>query len=212
MSDVGRRIMQESFALIDRELGPQSFPPWAFAVVRRMIHASGDFEFAQSLRYSPDFEEAVREALRNRRAVVTDTEMVRIGVRTALAAYPGTPLVCYLNDPDALALAASQRMTRSGAGIRLAARRTDRPLLVIGNAPTALKEALRLVAEEGWRPAAIIGIPVGFVGVEEAKRCLVEQRRVPYLTCIGRKGGSAVTAAAFNALVEFTQSPVEKDP
>jgi precorrin-8X/cobalt-precorrin-8 methylmutase len=212
MTSVGRRIMRESFALIERELGPHSLPPWAFAVVRRMIHASADFEFAQTVRYSPDLEEAVREALHSRRAVVTDTEMVRVGIRTALAASPGTPLLCYLNDPEAVTLAASQRLTRSAAGIRLAARRPERPLLVVGNAPTALEEALRLVEEEAWRPAAIIGIPVGFVGVEEAKRRLLEQRRVPYLTCLGRKGGSAVTAAAVNALVELTRPPVEKDP
>jgi precorrin-8X/cobalt-precorrin-8 methylmutase len=75
--------------------------------------------------------------------------------------------------------------------------------VAIGNAPTALDEALRLVSEEGWRPAAIIGIPVGFVGVEEAKGRLLAQAQVPYLTCVGRKGGSAVTAAAVNALLEW---------
>ena len=92
------------------------------------------------------------------------------------------------------------------AGIRLAAERFQSPILVIGNAPTALNEALRLVAD-GWRPRAIIGMPVGFVGVEEAKQRLLDQSIVPYLTCVGRKGGSAVAAAAVNALVEWFKSP-----
>jgi precorrin-2 C(20)-methyltransferase len=206
---VGQRIMQESFALIERELGPHSLPPWAFAVVRRMIHASGDFEFAQTLRYSADFEAAIREAFRARVPIVTDTEMVVLGIRTALADVPGMTLACMLNDPETGGLAISAALTRSAAGIRLAARRYATPLLVIGNAPTAVDEALWLVEEEGWRPTAIIGMPVGFVGVEEAKRRLLEQTKVPYLTCIGRKGGSAVTAAAVNALAECARPASE---
>jgi precorrin-8X/cobalt-precorrin-8 methylmutase len=205
-ADPGRRILEESFALIERELGPHTLPPWAFAVVRRMIHASADFDFARTLRYSDDFEPAVRAALARGAPVITDTEMVLLGIRTALAGRPGVTLACHLNDPEAHALAASAGLTRSAAGIRVAARRHAAPLLAVGNAPTALDEALRLVEEEGWRPAAIVGIPVGFVGVEEAKGRLLGQTRVPYLTCVGRKGGSAVTAAAVNALVERSSS------
>jgi precorrin-8X/cobalt-precorrin-8 methylmutase len=205
-ADPGRRILEESFALIERELGPHGLPPWALAVVRRMIHASADFDFARTLRYSADFEPAVRAALGRGVPVVTDTEMVLLGVRTALADRPGVTLACHLNDPETAALAAAAGLTRSAAGIRVAARRHAAPLLAIGNAPTALDEALRLVEEEGWQPAAIIGIPVGFVGVEEAKGRLLGQSRVPYLSCIGRKGGSAVTAAAVNALVELSAS------
>jgi precorrin-8X/cobalt-precorrin-8 methylmutase len=205
-TDPGRRILEESFALIERELGPHALPPWAFAVVRRMIHASADFDFARTLRHSADFEPAFRTALARGVPVVTDTEMVRLGIRTALADRPQVTLACHLNDPEALAVAASAGLTRSAAGIRIAARCHAAPLLAIGNAPTALDEALRLVEEEGWQPAAIVGIPVGFVGVVEAKQRLLGQTQVPYLTCVGRKGGSAVTAAAVNALVELSAS------
>lgn len=201
--DVGRRIMQESFAIIERELGPHSLPSWAFVVVRRMIHASADFEYAQTLRYSPDFADRFQDAFRSRAPIVTDTEMVLLGIRTALSRFSGVTLACHLNDPEATTLVETARLTRSAAGIRLASQRHAAPILVIGNAPTAIEEALRLVEEEGWRPAALIGIPVGFVGVVEAKSRLLAQLRVPYLTCIGRKGGSAVTAAACNALVEW---------
>jgi len=203
-SDVGRQIMAESFALIERELGPHTLPAWAFAVVRRMIHASADFEFARSLRYSADFEAAFWSAIQERAPLVTDTEMVLQGIRTAVGSIPGLPLLCHINDPETSNIAAAESLTRSAAAMRLAARRHPRPLLVIGNAPTALEESLRLVEQEGWRPAAIVGIPVGFVGVEEAKRHLLEQTRIPYLTCAGRKGGSAATAAAVNALLELS--------
>jgi precorrin-8X/cobalt-precorrin-8 methylmutase len=202
-ADPGSRIIAESFALIERELGPLPLPAWAFAVVRRMIHASGDFDFAHALRYSTDFEEAIRGALRNRLPIVTDTEMVLHGIRTSAGGTAGLPLTCHLNDADTAAVASSEVLTRSAAAMRVAARHHARPVLVIGNAPTAQEEALRLIAEENWRPAAVIGIPVGFIGVEQAKRHLQEQTLVPYLTCVGRKGGSAVTAAAVNALVEI---------
>ncbi len=202
-SDPGRRILEESFAIIERELGLHALPPWAFAVARRMIHASADFEFARTLRYSDDFEAAARAAFRDRVPVVTDTEMVLLGIRTALAGVPGLTLACHLNDPEALALATSAGLTRSAAGIRVAARRYATPVLAVGNAPTALDEALRLAAEEDWRPAAVVGMPVGFVGVVEAKGRLQAQSMVPYLTCAGRKGGSAVTAAAVNALADL---------
>ena len=201
MTEPGRRILSESFAIIERELGAHTLPPWAFAVVRRMIHASADFDFARTLRYSPDFPAAIQVAFCDRAPIVTDTEMVLLGVRTALAAWPGLTAACYLNDPETK-LTAGDDLTRSAAGIRLAARRHPRPVLAIGNAPTAVEEALRLVAEEGWRPRALVAIPVGFVGVVEAKERLLGQSAVPYLTCTGRKGGSAVTAAAVNALVE----------
>jgi precorrin-2 C(20)-methyltransferase len=205
LSEAGRWILQESFALIERELGEHALPAWAFAVVRRMIHASADFDFARTLRYSADFEPAIRAAIRARVPIVTDTEMVLLGIRTALAD-SGAVRTCLLNDPEVPGLVAADGLTRSGAGIRLAARRYPSPILVLGNAPTAVEEALRRV-QAGWRPTAIIAMPVGFVGVEEAKRRLMDQGTVPYLTCQGRKGGSAVTAAAFNALVELSQTP-----
>ena len=223
----GSDIMAESFAIIERELGVHSLPPWAFAVVRRMIHASADFDFAKTLRYSADFPDAIQTAFHDRELtgssadstgksagptvptdapiVVTDTEMVLTGIRTASSHCPGVMLTCLINEPATMELAQSRGLTRSAAGIRLAAERFQSPILVIGNAPTALNEALRLVAD-GWRPRAIIGMPVGFVGVEEAKQRLLDQSIVPYLTCVGRKGGSAVAAAAVNALVEWFKS------
>jgi precorrin-8X/cobalt-precorrin-8 methylmutase len=200
--------MEESFAIIERELGPRDLPAWAFAVLRRMIHASADFDFADTLRYSPDFERAIRAVLgREQVLIVTDTEMVMQGILGARHHRPGLTVACSLNDPETRQPTEADGLTRSAAGIRVAARRHAEPILAIGNAPTALDEALRLIEKERWRPAAIIGMPVGFVGVEEAKARLLVQSQVPYLTCIGRKGGSAATAAAVNALIELNGSP-----
>jgi precorrin-8X/cobalt-precorrin-8 methylmutase len=206
VADRGRQILRESFAIIERELGPHDLPPWAFAVARRMIHASADFDFARTLRWSEGFEEAVRRAFRECKLLATDTEMVLLGIQTALHGLACVPLLCCLNDQETVQMARTGRLTRSAAGIRRVARTNPCPVLVIGNAPTALEEALRLVEEESWRPAAIIGMPVGFVGVLEAKRRLQSQGSVPYMTCEGRKGGSAVTAAAVNALAEWSRS------
>jgi precorrin-2 C(20)-methyltransferase len=203
---LARNIIDQSFAIIDSELGAVDLPPWARAVVRRMIHASADFDFARTLRWSADFPKAIRQAYIDRRPVVTDVEMVALGIRTVLASVPEMLLSCQLNDAETRQLADSAGLTRSAAGIRIVAAKYPSPLLVIGNAPTALDEALRLTEEDGWRPAAIVGMPVGFVGVEEAKGRLLEQSRVPYLTCEGRKGGSAVAAAAMNALIEWQRS------
>src|SRR4051794_26285462 len=150
----GQRILAESFAIIERELGPHTFPPWAFAVVRRMIHASADFEFAQLLQSSADFPTAFAAAVEACSAVVTDTEMVRLGIATA-AERAHLPLACYLNDPAVPVLTFDHGLTRSAAGIRVAARHHPAPLVVIGNAPTALDEALRLAADGCWRPRGV---------------------------------------------------------
>ncbi|MBY0525492.1 MAG: precorrin-3B C(17)-methyltransferase [Gemmataceae bacterium] len=201
-NQLGRAIMEESFTIIDRELGPRDDPAWKRAVIRRMIHASADFDFAELVRHSPDFDTAFRDALRRQGAIiVTDTEMLLQGIRASCAAT--VAIACHLNDAEATTLAEAEEITRSAAGIRLAARHHPQAIVAIGNAPTALVEALRLI-EEGWRPAALISMPVGFVGVEEAKARLLAQTTVPYLTCVGRKGGSAATAAAINALVEWS--------
>lgn len=200
----GESIMAESLAIIERELGACPSDPAERAVVRRMIHASADFEFATAVRFSCGAIAAALNALRDRAPVVTDVEMLRAGVRRDLTDPLGVSVYCGLEDPGTAELAASLGQTRSAAGIQQAARRVgDGAVVAIGNAPTALDEVLRLVAKEQWRPACIVGIPVGFVGVEEAKDRLLKQDRVPFMTSLGRKGGTAVTAAAVNALLEL---------
>jgi precorrin-3B C17-methyltransferase len=197
----GESIMAESLAIIDRDLGPRPSDPAERAVVRRMIHASADFDFASAVRFSPGAIAAALAALRSGAPVVTDVEMLRAGVRRDLAGPLGVSVACGLEEPGA---ADEPGLTRSAAGIRRAAERVgDGAVVAVGNAPTALAEALRLTEREAWRPACLIGIPVGFVGVEEAKTRLTAQDRVPYITSLGRKGGTPVTAAVVNALLEL---------
>ncbi len=131
--------------------------------------------------------------------------MLRAGVRRDLAEPLGVSTLCGLNDPEAIALATERGLTRTAAGLRRAAGLVrDHPAIVaVGNAPTALDEALRMIREGDWKPACIVGIPVGFVGVEESKKRLIEGREIPYITSLGRKGGTAVTAAVVNALLEL---------
>ena len=197
-------IMAESIAIIDRELGTHPTDPAERAVVRRMIHATADFDFARTVQFSPGAIAAAVSAFKNGAPVVADVEMLRAGIRRDLAKPLGVTAVCSLDEPESALLAASEGITRSAAGLRLSSVCVgDGVVVAIGNAPTALLEAIRLIEEEGWRPACVVGIPVGFVGVEEAKRRLCAQNQVPFVTSLGRKGGTAVTAAAVNALFEL---------
>ncbi len=209
----GDRIMAESLAIIDREMGPEFADPAERAVVRRMIHASADFDFARSARFGPGSIAGAVAALRRGAPILVDVEMLRAGIRRDLAEPLGITIECGLGEREADRIAASEGLTRSAAGLRRGAARVgDGAVVAIGNAPTAVDEALRLVEAEGWRPACIVGIPVGFVGVEEAKRRLASQSTTPYLTALGRKGGTAVTAAAINALLTLAAEPVEGRP
>lgn len=208
----GDRIMNESLAIIDRELGAKPTDPGERAVLRRMIHASADFDFANTLQLSPGAIDAAVIAFRGpAQRVITDVEMLKSGVRRDLADPLGVSSHCFLNDPRVNELATTANLTRSAAAIRLAAHELGHQAVVaVGNAPTALEEVLRLIRETAWRPACIIGIPVGFVGVEAAKERLVTEGRasgVPYITSLGRKGGTAVTAAVVNALLELAGRP-----
>jgi precorrin-3B C17-methyltransferase len=219
--DPGERIMAESLAMIDAELGIEPRDHAERAIVRRVIHASADFDFARSLRFSPGAIAAAVNCLRRRKRgtnerppeIVTDVEMLRAGIRRDLAAPLGVAARCFLSDRAAAGEAGAQGLTRAAAGIRRAAMAVgDNTIVAIGNAPTALEEALRLIREQDWRPVCIVGIPVGFVGVEAAKRRLVEESEVsgvPFITSLGRKGGTAVVAAVVNALLDLAALDAE---
>lgn len=216
----GERIMSESLAIIDRELGPEPRDPSERAVLRRVIHASADFEFARTLQFSRGAIEAAIEAFRGEGPgsvglgspanVVTDVEMLKAGVRRDLAEPLGVSTYCLLNHSQASRIAEDCAITRSAAGLRLAAQELGNHVIVaIGNAPTALEETLKLIRETPWRPACVVGIPVGFVGVEASKQRLIDDFQVsgvPFITSLGRKGGTAVTAAVVNALLELAAS------
>jgi precorrin-8X/cobalt-precorrin-8 methylmutase len=196
----GAAIYQRSFAIIRAEADLARFSPEEADVAVRMIHACGQVEAARQIVFSPGLVAAARAALAGGAPILCDAEMVAHGVtRARLPAH--NDVICTLRDPRVPALARSLGTTRSAAALDLWADRLAGSVVAIGNAPTALFRLLELIAAGAPKPAAILGVPVGFVGAAESKEALAaDPHGVPWLIVRGRIGGSAMTAAAVNAL------------
>lgn len=196
----GNAIYERSFAMVREEADLSAFTPDQAEIAIRMIHACGLVESAQHFRFSPDFVDAARGALIAGKPVLCDAEMVAHGVtRARLPA--SNEVICTLRDPRTPGLAKTIGNTRSAAAIDLWGDKLDGAVVAIGNAPTALFYLLELLERGAPRPAAIIGMPVGFVGAMESKDALAESPLgIPYAIVKGRLGGSAMTAAAVNAV------------
>ena len=198
----GAAIYERSFAIIRTEADLSRFSREEAEIAVRMIHACGQVEAAAAIEFAPGLVEAARAALRRGAPILCDAAMVAHGItRARLPAK--NEVVCTLNDPSVKELAAKRGTTRSAAALELWGDRLDGALVAIGNAPTALFHLLEMLAARGTRPAAVLGIPVGFVGAAEAKAALAANSfGVPYLIVRGRIGVSAMTAAALNALAK----------
>jgi precorrin-8X/cobalt-precorrin-8 methylmutase len=195
----GQEIYRRSFAIIRAEADLGRFDPVEERVAVRIIHACGMPEIAGDIVMSKTFAAEARQALRDGAPILCDARMVANGVtRTRLPA--GNDVVCTLDDPAVPALAQKIGNTRSAAAMDLWLPRLAGAVVAIGNAPTALFRLLEILDAGAPRPAAVIGVPVGFVGAMESKEALAADGRVPFLIVRGRKGGSAMTAAAVNAL------------
>jgi len=195
----GAAIYRRSFAIIRAEAKLARFSPVEERVAVRLIHTSGMVELADDIVFSPGFAEAARAAIRAGAPILCDANMIVSGVtRPRLSAH--NELLCFLSDPAVGELARSQRTTRSAAALTLWGPRLAGAVVAIGNAPTALFRLLELLDETDLRPAAVIGLPVGFVGAAESKDALLADGRVPAMIVRGRRGGSAMTVAAINAL------------
>ena len=194
----GDEIYRRSFATIRAEADLSALPTDVAQVAVRMIHACGQVDLVADLAFSPGVVATARRALRNGAPVLCDAEMVASGVtRARLPA--GNDVVCTLRDPRVPHLAAHLGTTRSAAALDLWLDRLDGAVVAIGNAPTALFRLLEMVAAGAPRPAAVLGIPVGFIGAAESKEALAGSG-LDHLIVRGRRGGSAITAAAVNAL------------
>ncbi|MGD8881860.1 MAG: precorrin-8X methylmutase [Desulfobacterales bacterium] len=189
-----------SFKIIDREVGPHGFSDEQWPVVRRMIHTSADFEYRDSVRFHPDAVAAGMAAIRGGKSVITDTNMARVGIRQKDLKPFGVTVKCYMNAGVVHEKAKSAGTTRAHAAVDAAISDMADGIYVIGNAPTALLHLIEMIKEEKAQPALIIGLPVGFVNAAESKTELLKQDHPPYITNVGRKGGSNVAAAAVNAL------------
>ena len=198
----GAAIYERSFAIIREEADLARFSDAQADVAVRMIHACGRVDAAGSIDFSPDFVHAARGALQNGAPIFCDAQMVAHGVtRARLPA--NNDVICTLRDERVQALAEKLGTTRSAAALELWRDRLEGAVVAIGNAPTALFHLLEMLRAGAPKPAAVLGIPVGFVGAAESKDALVENAYgVPWLVVRGRMGGSAMTAAGLNALAK----------
>ena len=196
-------IETRSFEIIEELIADRLPAGLARDVVKRIVHATADPEFAENTVISEGAVEAGIAAVRAGCNVVSDVKMLKSGVTPHRPG--GREVVCGIADEDVAAEAKASGTTRAAAAIRKAARSgaLTGAIVAIGNAPTALYELIRLVRDEGIRPALIIGVPVGFVGAAESKEELLSVTEVPWITCRGRKGGSPVGASAVNAIVKL---------
>lgn len=195
----GAAIYAQSFAAIRAESDLARFTAEEARVAVRVIHACGMVEVAAAIQFHPDFARVARAALVAGGPILCDAKMVAHGITKARLPAQNE-IVCTLDAPDVPALARRIGNTRSAAALGLWADRMGGALVVIGNAPTALFHLLELLDAGAPPPAAIIGVPVGFVGAAESKAALAADRRVPFMVVDGRRGGSAMAVAAVNAL------------
>lgn len=195
-----KEIETRSFEIITEELGDKKLIPGTELIVKRCIHTSADFEYADNLCFSEGVVEKAVDAIKNGACIVTDTQMAKAGInKKALAKYGGE-VYCFISDEDVAAKAKEQGSTRAVASMDKAAEMGKPLIFAIGNAPTALVRLYELIEEKKISPYLIIGVPVGFVNVVQSKE-LIMDTDAPYIVARGRKGGSNIAACICNALL-----------
>ena len=196
------QIEQRSFEIIDGELKKRGIvlPKEQEMITKRVIHTTADFEYTETLTFSEGAVGIARELLRQGADIVTDTNMALSGINKRSLAGLGGEVHCYMADETVAKLAKERGTTRAAVSMEMAARIQKPVIFAVGNAPTALIQIYEMMQGSDWRPAFVIGVPVGFVNVEAAKE-LILQTDVPFIINRGRKGGSNVAAAICNALI-----------
>ena len=192
-------IEKRSFEIIESEL-PHPIDPALAPIIKRVIHTSADFDYADNLCFSEDVVAKAHEAIKNGACIVTDTQMAKAGINKKNLAKYGGEVYCFIADEDVAKAAKEQGTTRSAASMDKAAALGKPLIFAIGNAPTALVRICELIDEGKLKPELVIGVPVGFVNVVQSKE-MIMQRPVPYIVARGRKGGSNVAACIVNALL-----------
>ncbi len=195
-------IEKRSFEIITEELGERALtlPEEIAPIVKRVIHTTADFSYYDTLCFSENAVPRLRDAIKAGACIVTDTEMARSGINKKRLQQYGGEVLCFMSDPVVAAEAKQRGVTRACVSMEHAAALGKPLIFAVGNAPTALISLYELM-QTGFRPLGIIGVPVGFVNVVEAKELILSQSEVPYIVARGRKGGSNVAAAIVNAIV-----------
>lgn len=193
-------IEKRSFTIITEELGGRTFPEGAAEIVKRVIHTTADFDYAENLYFSPDAVSLAKKALQSGATIVTDTNMALAGISKPALGKLTCRAVCFMAEPEVAAEAKKRGTTRAAVSMERAAALEGPVIFAIGNAPTALIRLHEMIGEGAVRPALVIGVPVGFVNVVEAKELFLDGK-TPAIIARGRKGGSNVAAAIVNALL-----------
>ena len=194
-------IEKRSFEIITEELGARAFPDGIAEVVKRVIHTTADFDYADNLCFSKDVVKCAMEAIKAGACIVTDTQMAKAGInKRALARYGGE-VYCFMSDEDVAEKAKRDGTTRAVASMEKACELDEKLIFAIGNAPTALIHLYELIRAGKIRPELVIGVPVGFVNVIQSKELILELSDTPYIVARGRKGGSNIAACICNALL-----------
>lgn len=204
MSEAALGIEENSMKIIESEIGIHGYTKAQWNIVRRVIHATADFDFAKpdknGIIFSTNAIENAFGAFKQIRHIVVDVDMVLSGINKKSVAKIGTNLICNISNKDVVEISKNQNKTRSTVAMRYSSKEIDGGIVVIGNAPTALYEVIKMVNEDAVRPSLVIGIPVGFVSASESKLEL-SKANVEFITNIGRKGGSPAASSIINALM-----------
>ena len=194
-------IERESMRIIQESIGEYSGPAENLSVIKRVIHATADFDFLHALYFSDNVVSLAREALKSGTPIITDTNMLASGISRKL----GTKIVCYIADSETRTQAQTRKITRAAVNIERAASDYPNAIYALGNAPTGLIRLCELIREGRASPALVVGVPVGFVNVIEAKNMLESLTDTPRIIARGRKGGTTVACAILNALIYGTE-------
>ena len=192
-------IEKKSFAMITQELGARTFPEGQSEVIKRVIHTTADFDYAENLCFSADAICAAKTALSEGATIVTDTTMALSGINKTILAELGGTVRCFMAEPEVAEQAKARGITRAAVSMEYASKLSGNGIFAVGNAQTALIRLHELIDEGVCKPALVIGVPVGFVNVVESKELFLGGT-TPYIIARGRKGGSNVAAAIINAL------------
>ena len=208
LTQAGQQIEHDSFAIVDSETGPHDYPADQWQIVRRMIHATADFEFNGLTRFHPDAVTAGLNAIANGASITADVEMICVGLSQPRLSHFGVTTHHFIADEGVIAQAKAENSTRAVQAMRKAHKQglLDGSIVAVGNAPTALLEINRMVHEEQIKPALIVGMPVGFVSAEESKDIISELNDIPWIITQGRKGGSTLVVSAIHALLALAEA------
>ncbi len=208
LTQAGQKIEHDSFAIVDSEVGTHNYTEAQWNIVRRMIHATADFEFNGLTRFHPKAVEAGVTAILTGAPVVADVEMICVGLSKPRLSHFSVKTHHFISDEDVISQAKAENTTRAVQAMRKAHQMDllEGSIVAVGNAPTALLEVIRLIKQEHVKPALIVGMPVGFVSAAESKAELELLNEVPWIVTHGRKGGSTLVVATIHALLALAET------